>query len=56
MLIIDIETINEEVREITRTKYQEFVDEVYRVKNDNYTFYINAYNGEVIDLNSHIIY
>ena len=56
MLIIDIEKINEEVREITRTKYQEFVDEVYRVKNDNYTFYINAYNGEVIDLKSHIIY
>ena len=31
MLIIDIEKINEEVREITRTKYQEFVDEVNRL-------------------------
>lgn len=31
MLIIDIETINEEVREITRTKYQEFADEVNRL-------------------------
>ena len=40
----------------TYNKYENAPILAYRVKNDSYTFYINAHNGEVIDLNSHIIY
>lgn len=40
----------------TYNEYENAPILAYRVENDSYTFYINAYNGEVIDLNSHIIY
>ena len=40
----------------TYNEYENAPIIAYRVKNDSYTFYINAHNGDVIDFNSHIIY
>ena len=40
----------------TYHKYENAPILAYRVKNDSYTFYINAHSGDVIDFNSHIIY